>query len=91
MTWKALEVHPHRMRWIRESPMREGVSGEQITELVVKLGLRHAQKRDERHPNCDHASANREDGEILPPRQLSKYAIEELKGRRCAVTWRPPL
>ena len=50
---KGIEKNPERMRRIRQTPVSECVPGKQVAELVVNLGLRHGQPRQERHSRED--------------------------------------
>src|SRR5205085_1028295 len=49
----ALEEHPHRMRWIRESSMPERIARKQVAELVMNTGLWHAESRVQREAQKD--------------------------------------
>jgi hypothetical protein len=55
---KRIEKNPERMRRIRQSPVSECIAGQQVAELVVNLGLRHRQPRQERHTSEDRCAAN---------------------------------
>ncbi len=48
---EALEMLPHRRGGIRESTVGERVRGQQMTELVVNVGLRDRHDREEGQPH----------------------------------------
>lgn len=63
---EALEVGPHRMRWICRTKMGECMGGEQVTEVVLesRRGGGHYRQQPNAHDQCgrktkQHAQALR--------------------------------
>ncbi len=86
---KCVEKNPQRMRRIRQPPVSERVPGKQVAELVVHLGLRHGQPRQERHARKDRDRADGHYGEPLVLRELGKLLLHPGQNRLTQSRLRP--
>jgi hypothetical protein len=72
---KCIEKNPERVRRIRETPVSERIPGKQVAELVVNLGLRHGQPRQQRHPRENRDTANGRYGDPLVSCELGELLL----------------
>src|SRR5215467_10490835 len=60
---KRFETHPHRMRRIREPPVGQRVSEQQIAVFVVNAWDGKAKERQEGEPNANHGEEENPNGD----------------------------
>src|SRR4051794_10595888 len=63
---KALEMHPHRVRWIREPSMGERVGCQQKTEIILSRGFRYRRDGQDQETQCASAYPANKNRELTP-------------------------
>jgi hypothetical protein len=76
---ETLEVNPHGMSGVRDSPVGECIRRKQIAELIVPARMRNAKHRDKRSPNHNYPGPHHKYGKPSPLSQATEGAPEGLK------------
>jgi hypothetical protein len=62
---KALEVQPHWVRGIGQTPLSESIAGQQVAEFVVNGRLGNSQDWNQSRPENQHEQSHNRDREYF--------------------------
>ena len=82
---ESLEVLPHRVRRIREPPVRERVRRKQVAELVVHLWHRHADDRSHRRDDAKCRDPRERNRKRAAARDAGKHPLHRAQTARPAM------
>jgi len=76
---ETLEMWPQVMAWIGQASVREGVCGQEVSELVMHNGFWNRQSRQEGEPRSDCENPYQHDGENRTMSQARASSFETLE------------
>ena len=75
----ALKVNPHRVSWICEASVREGIRCQQVAEIVMKSRLRNRHVGQQGSADRQCQNAHHKDGKGAPSCQAAQVMFRGLK------------